>query len=123
MVGLLPNNVQTKACDPVVETALESIDWCEQAQNAECNLDIATETWDSQWIQSSIDVLSQNQMKIYEEMKASFASLENKISSLNTYGWVPVENDIERQLMEKREQQRKELQAQIEALQSEMANL
>jgi molecular chaperone GrpE (heat shock protein) len=65
-------------------------------------------------------VLSQNEMK--SEIKEALESMEQKISWL----WASStseENTLEKQLVEKREQQKKELQSQIEALQAEMENL
>jgi molecular chaperone GrpE (heat shock protein) len=65
-------------------------------------------------------VLSQNEMK--SEIKEALESMEQKISWL----WAnstSEENTLEKQLVEKREQQKKELQSQIEALQAEMENL
>jgi len=118
----MPKNIQTLTCDPVVASAMETIDWCEKAQEADCNLVTAVETWDLQGIQEAISdmVLSQNEMK--SEIKEALESMEQKISWL----WASStseENTLEKQLVEKREQQKKELQSQIEALQAEMENL
>ena len=123
LASFLPGNVQTKACDPIVTSTLENIDWCEKAQEAECNLVTAVETWDLQWIQESIDAISSNQIKMYEDMKNAFDSMEKKMLWLSYSESVPGEDNMESQLIEKREQQKRELQAQIEALQNEMANL
>ena len=122
MIKFLPENMQTRACEPVVASAMETIDWCEKAQEADCNLVTAVETWDLQGIQEAISdmVLSQNEMK--SEIKEALESMEQKISWL----WASStseENTLEKQLVEKREQQKKELQSQIEALQAEMENL
>jgi hypothetical protein len=44
MVKFLPKNIQTAACEPAVSSALQDIDWCEQAQEAECNLVTSVKT-------------------------------------------------------------------------------
>lgn len=116
----MPKNVQTLACDPVVSSAMEWIDWCEKAQEADCNLVTAVETWDLQGIQEAINELVLNQKEMQDEMKTALESIDQKMS------WVSVASDedtLEQQLIEKREQQKKELQSQIEALQAEMENL
>ncbi len=121
LVSVMPENLQTKVCDPVVASTLETIDWCEKAQEAECNLVTSVETWDLQGIQDAINDIITKQMLMQTEMKDSFNSLEKKM--FWTDGNLTDENTAERQLIEKREQQKRELQAQIEALQNEMANL
>jgi hypothetical protein len=40
----MPENLQTKVCDPVIATAMETVDWCEKAQEAECSLVTSVET-------------------------------------------------------------------------------
>ena len=44
LASVMPENLQTKVCNPVVATAMETIDWCEKAQEAECNLVTSVET-------------------------------------------------------------------------------
>ena len=120
LAKFMPKNVQTLACDPVVSSAMEWIDWCEKAQEADCNLVTAVETWDLQGIQEAINELVLNQKEMQDEMKTALESIDQKMS------WVSVASDedtLEQQLIEKREQQKKELQSQIEALQAEMENL
>ena len=51
----MPKNVQTLTCEPVVASSLETIDWCEKAQEADCNLVTAVESWDLQGIQEAIN--------------------------------------------------------------------
>ena len=122
LASVIPENLQTKVCDPVVATALETIDWCEKAQDAECNLVTSVETWDLQGIQDAINDMITRQTLMQTEIKDAFDSLEKKMFWENgnlSSDW----DSLEKQLIEKREQQKKELQAQIEALQNEMANL
>ncbi len=118
----MPENLQTKVCDPVVTTILETIDRCEKAKDLECNLITTVESWDLQGIQEAINDMVLKQTLMQNEMKEAFDSLEKKMFWEN--GNVASDEDtLERQLIEKREQQKRELQAQIEALQKEMANL
>lgn len=116
----MPKNVQTLACDPVVSSAMEWIDWCEKAQEADCNLVTAVESWDLQGIQEAINELVVNQKELQSEMKSALESIEQKMSSSSA---VTDADTLEKQLVEKREQQKKELQSQIEALQAEMESL
>lgn len=122
LASVMPENLQTKVCDPVVATTLETIDWCEKAQEADCNLVTSIETWDLQGIQDAINDLVTKQTLMQSEIKDAFASLEKRMLWLNG-DVVSNENTLEQQLMQQREQQKKELQAQIEALQAQMVNL
>jgi hypothetical protein len=63
-----------------------------------------------------LDVIVENQHKIYNGMNESFASLQMSSADVNT------ENKVDEEEL-KKQQQKLELQAQIEALQAEMANL
>ncbi len=122
LASVMPENLQTKVCEPVVATTLETIDRCEKAQDLKCNLVTAVESWDLQGIQEAINDIVLKQTLMQNEMKDAFDSLEKKMFWVNSN--VTSDGDtLERQLIEKREQQKKELQAQIEALQKEMANL
>ncbi len=122
LASVMPENLQTKVCDPVVTTILETIDRCEKAKDLECNLITTVESWDLQGIQEAINDMVLKQTLMQNEMKEAFDSLEKKMFWEN--GNVASDEDtLERQLIEKREQQKRELQAQIEALQKEMANL
>ena len=120
----MPKNVQTLACDPVIASTMETVDWCEKAQELDCNLVTAVETWDLQGIQEAINDIVLSQKEMQSEMKSAFSALDEKMSGLNlTSSGSDQEDSLEKQLIEKREQQKKELQAQIEALQAEMENL
>lgn len=122
LASVMPENLQTKVCDPVVTTALETIDWCEKAQDAKCSLVTSVETWDLQGIQDAINDIMTKQTLMQTEIKEAFDSLEKKMLWLNE-NVTSDEATLEQQLIQKREQQKQELQAQIEALQREMASL
>lgn len=119
----MPKNVQTLACDPVVTTALDWIDWCEKAKDMECNLVTTVETWDLQKIQDAIDSIVSTQKEMQSSMKDGFSALEEKMLWSDLTSSNLDQDTLERQLIEKREQQKRELQSQIEALQAEMENL
>ena len=121
LASVMPENLQTKVCDPVIATAMETVDWCEKAQEAECSLVTSVETWDLQWIQDAINDLVTKQTLMQSEIKDAFASLERRMWWLNG-DMVSSENSLEQQLIQQREQQKKELQAQIESLQAQMAS-
>ena len=122
LASVMPENLQTKVCEPVIATAMETVDWCEKAQEAECNLVTSVETWDLQGIQDAINDLVTKQTLMQSEIKDAFASLEKRMLWLNG-DMSSDENSLEQQLILQREQQKKELQAQIEALQAQMASL
>ena len=117
LARVMPENIQTNACDTVVAQTLETIDRCAAAENAECNVVTTLASGDIQWIQEMLDVIVENQHKIYNGMNESFASLQ-----MNSTDDVNPENKVDEEEL-KKQQQKLELQAQIEALQAEMANL
>ena len=119
----MPKNVQTLACDPVVTTALDWIDWCEKAKDMECNLVTTVETWDLQEIQDAINSMVSAQKEMQTDMKDAFNALEQKMLWSSFTSSSLDQNTLEQQLIEKREQQKRELQSQIEALQAQMENL
>ena len=129
MVKFLPNNVQTKLCDPVVAAAVEWIDWCATAENYGCYpaQEEATDekNVDIQELIDSLNVLSSNQETIYNQMNESFSIILQNISELNElyHGSVNAEYQVEEPIIDEREQQRLELQSQIEELQYQMENL
>ncbi len=129
----LPQNIQTVACEPIIDETLKWIDRCEQAQEAECNLVTAVETWDLQGIQASIEALLSWQALMYDEMKESLKILDEKvgwvnstlIDGVNSEQQIAAQNeqkkkeltaDIEKAVAEKRYQDAAELQKQLEAL-------
>ena len=119
----MPKNVQTLACDPVIASTLEWVDWCEKAKDMECNLVTTVESWDLQWIQDAINDMVLSQKEMQNDMKVAFNALEEKMSWINVTSSSSEQDSLEKQLIEKREQQKRELQSQIEALQAEMENL
>ena len=119
MVKFLPHNVQTQACDPVVASTLEWVDWCMAAESRGCyqiqeNSDSDNDL-DMQEILDSLGVIATNQETIYNQMSDSFASILQNISNLrDMYYQEPVDG---------KEQQRLDLLSQIEALQNQLTNL
>ena len=119
----MPKNVQTLACEPVVASTLETVDWCEKAKDMECNLLTTVESWDLQGIQDAMNDMILNQKEMQNEMKTALESIEQKLLWLSVDSSDSDKDTLEKQLIEKREQQKKELQSQIEALQAEMESL
>ena len=125
LVNLLPNNVQTKVCDPALSSALENVDWCAVAKEKNCDFDMADDewnvlTWDMAWIQKPLSDIIENQQIIYDYLKESFNSTNQSISKLSN---ISVSNQAETNIVDEKEQKRLQLQSQIEALQDEIANL
>ena len=124
MVKFLPHNVQTKVCEPIVTSALEEIDRCAAAEANNCypvieEDDIEAESLDTS-LEDSLQNILTNQQVIYNYLQESFANTNQAINSLSVSN---ISQEIEEPVIDEREQQRLQLQAQIEALQNEMANL
>ena len=123
----LPHNIQTKVCDPVVSSALEWIDWCAEAESNNCYPTVneeeknEVEIEENNQIQEVLENIITNQQIIYSYLQESFANTNQKISNIQINANAPQE--IEEPIIDEREQQRLQIQAQIEALQNEMANL
>ena len=124
MVNLLPNNIQTKVCDPLLSSALEDVDWCTLAQEKDCD-SVAKDdedilTWDMAWIQKPLADIIENQQIIYNYLQESFANTNQSINKLSN---TSLSNQQDTKIVDEKEQKRLQLQAQIDALQSEMTNL
>ena len=84
LAKFMPKNVQTLTCDPVVSSAMEWIDWCEKAQEADCNLVTTVESWDLQGIQEAINDMMLSQKEMQSEMKEALESIEQKMVSVSS---------------------------------------
>jgi len=122
MVKFLPNNIQTATCEPVVASTLENVDWCAAAEANGCYLTIENEeieTWVDNQVQETLDNIITNQQIIYSYLQESFANTNQTINNIQSNNL----QEIAEPIIDEKEQQRLQLQAQIEALQNEMANL
>ena len=122
MTKFLPHNVQTKACEPVVASALEEIDWCAAAEANNCYPVIEEseiETGDDTQVQEALENIITNQQIIYSYIQDWFNKTNQAISDIQISNPQTVETPV----YDEREQQRLQLQAQIDALQNEMNNL
>ena len=127
MIKFLPENMQTRACEPVVASALEDIDRCAAAEANNCIPEVieSDETEnvseDTAWMQEPLSSIIANQEIIYNYLQESVASINQSIEDLQANIYVaPVE---EEEVIDEKEQMRLQLQAQIEALQNEMNSL
>ena len=119
--------MQTRACEPVVASALEDIDRCAEAEANNCTSTLV-ETGDAEnlpedtaWMQEPLSSIIANQEIIYNYLQESVASINQSIADLqNNVSVTPAE---EEEVIDEKEQQRLQLQAQIEALQNEMNSL
>ena len=120
----MPKNLKAESCDAVVQTTLENMDWCAAAEENNCNLASQEETevlsGETARLQEPLSSIIANQEIIYKYIQDSFADLNQSINKLQDGDAVQNTQEL---LIDKKEQQRLELQAQIEALQAEMANL
>ena len=121
----MPKNLKAEACDVAVASAMEKIDWCAAAEANNCYPVIedneVEEPLDDTSLQDSLQNIITNQQVIYSYLQESVASLNQSIAELQNSNYVSQE--AEEPVIDEREQQRLQLQAQIEALQNEMANL
>ena len=129
VASIMPKNLQSKVCDydAVVESALQSIDWCAAAEANNCTPAVVesdeTEnvSEDTAWMQEPLSSIIANQEIIYNYIQESVASINQSIADLQNNVYVaPAE---EEEVIDEKEQMRLQLQAQIEALQNEMASL
>jgi len=128
IASITPKNLQTKICDydSVVASTLESIDWCAAAEANNCTSAVVepeeTEnvSEDTAWMQEPLSSIIANQEIIYNYLQESVASLNQSIADLQNGN---ITQYVEEPVIDEKEQQRLQLQAQIEALQNEMANL
>jgi len=131
LAKIMPKNLQTKFCDcdSVITSTLESIDRCAAAELNNCNpevLDVEEDvglTWESDTtrLQQPLADIMENQEIIYNYLQDSFASINQSIADIEINSCTPQQG--EEPVIDEREQQRLQLQAQIDALQEEMANL
>jgi hypothetical protein len=99
------------------------MDWCAAAEANNCSLtaeenETDVTSWDVS-IKESLENIVANQQIIYSYLQESFDWTNKAISNLSSNN----SQDIEEEIIDPKEQQRLELQAQIEALQNEMNNL
>jgi len=95
LAGIMPKNLQSKICDYdwVVASTLESIDRCAAAQDYNCTTTVI-ETGDAEnlpedtaWMQEALSTVLANQETMYNEMMASFTSLNAKIDWVNNVAY------------------------------------
>ena len=125
LASIMPNNLQSKVCEPVVATAMEWVDRCAEAEANNCvkeEQEDETEslTWETVWLQEPLSSIIANQEIIYKYLQESVENLNKSISELQDANAL---KDSQQTLIDEKEQQKLQLQAQIEALQNEMANL
>lgn len=121
----MPKNLKAESCDALVQTTLENIDWCAAAEENNCNLvsqegETEVLSGETARLQEPLSSIIANQEIIYKYIQDSFADLNQSINKLQDADTVQNAQEL---LIDKKEQQRLELQAQIEALQAEIANL
>ena len=120
----MPKNVQTMACDPVVASAFENTDWCAAAETYNC-YPVAQENetddlWNTARLQEPLSSIIANQEIIYNYLQTSFANMNQSIAELQN---AASSQAPQNHLIDEKQQQRLELQAQIDALQAQMESL
>ncbi len=124
LISVMPKNLQNKVCEPVLSSALESMDWCAAAEANNCTIQ-SVETTNSDGIYSNEDIIQwlgnvmENQEIIYTYLQESLENINQSINNLQS-NYIQEESEP---IIDEKEQQRLQLQAQIEALQNEMASL
>ena len=121
LAKVLPHNVQNKACEPIVAAAMEWIDWCTVAETYNCNDTEDANTTDSESqetaIQSSLNDIMEGQQKIYNYLQESFANMSQEISKIS------LNSDSQWLVVDENQQKKLKIQAEIDALQAELADL
>ena len=121
----MPKNLQAKVCDydSAVASALESVDWCTAAEEKECypveKENESENLSDTTRLQEPLSSIIANQEIIYKYLQESVENLNQSIKNLQ-YDY---QQDADEPVLDEKELQRLQLQAQIAALQSEMENL
>jgi len=124
--------MQTRACEPVVASALEDIDRCAAAEANNCYPVVEEEVvveeenplWETAWLQEPLSSIIANQEIIYKSLQESFATTQQMVNDLsNKVNQLSQNTDSQELVIDEKEAQRLQLQAQIEALQNEMNNL
>jgi len=119
----MPKNLQVKVCDPIVASVMEEVDRCAAAQMHNCTPAEEKESqdlYDTTRLQEPLSSIIANQEIIYNYIQESVGNLNQSIANLQNSSYVPQNQEP---IVDEREQQRLQLQAQIEALQNEMENL
>ena len=119
---IMPKNIQTASCDPVVASAFENMDWCAAAETYNCYPveSEADDLWNTARLQEPLSSVIANQEIIYNYLQDSFAKINQSIVDLqNNYA----AQEVEESVVDEQESQRLQLQAQIAALQEELNNL
>ena len=121
IASIMPKNLKAESCDAVLETALQDIDRCAAAEANGCSLvtDESEISWNTAQFQKALEDIVENQQIIYNYLQEGFDGTNKAISSLSNGNL----KEIEEEIVDEKEQQRLELQAQIEALQAEMESL
>ena len=123
IASVMPKNLKAESCDAVVASTLETIDRCAAAEANNCTPIVVepdgTEnlSGNTTRLQEPLSSIIANQEIIYSYLQESVASLNQSIANLQN------SSVQETPVIDEKEQQRLELQAQIEALQNEMNNL
>ena len=123
LASVMPKNLKAESCDAALETALENMDWCAMAQANNCTLESEDNSdslsWETARLQEPLSSIIANQEIIYNYLQESIDDLNRSIANLQNNN----SQEVEEPVIDEKEQQRLQLQAQIEALQNEMNNL
>ena len=131
LASVMPKNLQTRVCAPIVATAMDWIDWCAAAEENNCAPAVVEESEDantlpeeSARLQEPLSSIIANQEIIYNYIQESFTTTQQMVNDLTTrISQITQNNSVVEPAVDEKEQQRLQIQAQIEALQAEMANL
>ena len=121
----MPKNLKAESCEAAVESALQNIDWCAEAEANNCyqgteNSEIEIEAEDgSNTLQETLDAIIENQQTIFTYLQQWFASTNQAISNIQINNSQVVEEPV----VDENEQRRLEIQSQMEALQEQYSAL
>lgn len=131
IVSFLPNNIQPQSCESAVASALESVDWCAEAETNNCyqkdeESEVDVDVEDENSLEKALETIMDNQQIIFNYLQEWFTSTNQAINNIQVNNSQEIEEpEIDENAQRKLEiqSQMEELQAQYSALQTEMASL
>ncbi len=119
----MPNNVKDRLASSQTTNCVEEKNPVEEPEVVE-NEEVIVENEDNnEELMLSLNNIATSQEVIYSQMNSSFAELYQAISNLSVLCSNSASDEIVEPVIDEKEQQRLELQAQIEALQAQMQSL
>ena len=118
----MPKNLKAESCEAAVESALQNIDLCAEAEANNCYQEAESSEMEIEWndsFQQALENIVANQQIIYNYLQESFANTNQAINNIQINNSQVVEEPV----IDENEQRRLEIQSQMEALQEQYSTL